>query len=234
MMSTPRTMIALAAFRPLASALVGLLSAGCLLPGAGLSARPIGAGQTAVGAAVSVTAYNYVDNNGSLEQIRLASPMPEVSLRRGVNDDVDIGGRLALGQLAFGAHIRYRFLRRGPVHLAVTPELDIQNLRIMNGIRARMPIVASVEVSDRLALSGALFALGGRYTTPDPEDAGSEFGVFQGPTLALGGGLAVDIRAGRWLLRPGVEVARYALGSADAGFAPFTAVHGIVQVQTAM
>lgn len=213
-------------------AALSLFATGCLLPGAGLSARPIGAGQTAVGAAVSLTAYDYVDNNGSLERVRLASPIPEVSLRRGIGADADIGGRLAIGQLAFGVDVRYRFLHRGAVHLAITPELDIQNLRIMNGIRARIPIVTSVELSDRLAVHAGLFALASRYSTPDPEDAGSEFGVFQGPTLALGGGLAVDIGLGRLLLRPGVELARYASGG--EGFAPFTTVQGTLRVLVAL
>lgn len=215
--------------------LAGWLLSGCLLGGSGLSARPIGQGAAAVGATLSLTGYDYVDNNGSLEQVRLVNPIPELSLRRGISQQLDIGGRLALGQLALAVDARYRFWRRQTVHLAVAPMMSIQNLRVMNGIRLQVPLVVTVELSDRLALNSSIFALGSRYTTLDPDDAGSEFGVFQGGQLALGGGLSADIQASsRLLVRPGIEVTRYSLGSDEQGFAPFTTVHVFVHVRLAL
>lgn len=206
------------------------LGAGCLLAGGEHSARPVAAGKMAVGATVSLAAYDYVDNNGSLNRVRLVNPVPELSLRRGVGDDLDIGGRLALGQLAVGADLRYRFVRRDALHIAVAPTVAIQNLRVMSGGLARVPIVATVEASERLAVNGSLFVLASRYTTPDPNEAGSDFGVFQGTQVAAGGALSVDIDAGRIRLRPGIELTRYLIGSEDAGFEPFTAVNGFVHL----
>ena len=209
-------------------AALATLGSGCLLAGGGHSARPIAEGQSVLGATISLTAYDYVNDNGSLEQVRLVSPVPEVSLRRGVGENVDVGGFLAVGQLAVGADVKVRFLHRGAVHLAVAPALAIQSLQVMSGARARVPLVASVELSDRLTVNGALSVLGSLYTTLDPNDAGSDLGVFQGAQVAVAGALGIDIAAGRLQIRPGLELTRTLVGSRDAGFEPFTAVNGFV------
>jgi len=123
---------------------------GCSTMGTLQGARPVEPGKNLFQASVSL------QNNSNPLSTALDMPLPQLQLgyRRGLAPDVDLGARIYL--LGLFADVRYRFLQRGPLHLALDPGLGLFALPIpgnaIGNVDFDLPLLAEIELNPHLSL----------------------------------------------------------------------------------
>src|SRR6185436_17663229 len=107
------------------------------------SAKTLGKGESQVGLTFSATRYDEVktnsDNTTTTESIVLPELLPEITYHIGMTDDVEVGGRVALGALGLEGDVKYRFFKSDKLHLAIAPAVSYQAFIILQGVGFRLP-----------------------------------------------------------------------------------------------
>ncbi len=180
--------------------LAAALSSGCITSGNYHSAKVLEPGESSFGVTASVFSVGTPDGG----RIALPNLIPEITYHVGVADNLEIGGRVALGSLALGLDAKYRFYQSDSLHLAVAPGLDYQAAFVVQGITAKLPVVATFDLSPNFGVNIAPIGTFTRYSETD-----ADFGDLGGSLFGIGGALSFDIRGETFVLRPGVEYTRY-------------------------
>ncbi len=178
-----------------------LVLAGCPATGVYRSADPVPRGQWRVGGAASVGAYR-----DDPQQTRIPTGTVELSVRRGVTDDLDLGARLYTAGIDASATWRFSHRRWS---WAVAP--SIGGLRSNDsGVSPRAvhlfgqtAVIASRPLSPRWTLSLGPTLGAGLYW---PETGGHATGLW------LGGFVNAGARLGRWLIAPELGLLRVVSG----------------------
>jgi len=136
--------------------------------------------------------------------VAVPSIIPELSYHLGVSDDFELGGRLAIASLTAEIDGRYRFVRRGPLHVAVGPSIAYTNLFVLSITQFNLPIALTYEFSSRVAVTVA--ARAGYWMTKATEGEWEK--IFKGNGLALGGAVGLEIRGRTFYLRPYFDYTR--------------------------
>jgi hypothetical protein len=176
------------------------------------SAKPLGKGVGQFGLTFSTTRYEKVTTDSDTGQttrdsVVLPNLIPEITYHLGVNDDVDVGGRVALGSLGLEADVKYRFLRSDKLHLAVAPALGYLAFVVVQGVSGRLPGILTYELGDNLDLNLAAFVATTKFSTTGSDS--SDFNVFSGTLLSSGGAVGFDLHGETFNIRPTVEFTRY-------------------------
>lgn len=208
---------------------LGGAATGCLLAGNYHSARTLAKGESATGVTFSATTYEYVDDNGAVARAQLPSVFPELTHHVGITDNFEVGGRVGMGQLALEVDAKVRILQANGLHLAVAPSVGAQSLIVINGTMVRLPLIATIELSDNFAITGALFGSTTYYTTIAADDD-EIFGPLGGSLVATGSAVSLEISGGSFVIRPGVEFTRYLASFNDEQFDPFTSINAMVHI----
>jgi hypothetical protein len=204
------------------------LCGGCLLAGNYHSARTLGKGESHFGLNFATITYESRDQSGDVDSITLPSLIPELTYHVGLSDDLEVGGRVGLAQLALEGDIKYRLLQSDQLHIAIAPAISVQSLIITTGTSAVLPGIATIELSDNVAITGSLFGRVTRYSSVDIDDSDEDLSVFSGSLFGTGASFGVEFRGEQFLFRPGFEYTRYALDFGDeddfSGFNTFSLV----------
>ena len=80
-------------------ALVGLsfVALGCLPAGNYHSARTLGKGESSVGTTFSMQTWEFTDSSGDTTRITIPNLMPEITYHIGIQENLELGGRVMLG-----------------------------------------------------------------------------------------------------------------------------------------
>jgi hypothetical protein len=185
---------------------------GCLMAGNYQSAKPLGKGIGQFGLTFSTTRYEHDTTDTSTgqttrEAIVLPNLIPEVTYHLGINDDVDVGGRVALGSLGLEADVKFRVLHSDKLHLAIAPALGYLAFVVVEGVSARLPGILTYELADNIDLNLAAFVSTTKYSTTS--GGSSDFDMFSGTLLSSGGAVGFDLHGETFTIRPSVEFTRY-------------------------
>ncbi len=164
-----------------------VLLAGCPATAVHRSADPVAPGQWRVGGALGVGTLRDTE-----QETRLPYPVVELSARRGVAEDLDVGARVGLSGLDVNA--TWRVARRGRWSYALAPSLGGLRAR-ESGLSPRAlhlfghaALIASRPVSARWTLSFGPTAGGGLYWPETGGHAdGGWLGAFVNGGVRLGG-----------------------------------------------
>lgn len=184
---------------------LSLISTGCLLSGNYHSAKPIGKGESAFGMNFSATSYEVDDS-----RIAVPNLIPELTYHIGMSDDLEVGGRVAIGALAIEGDAKFRFYKSDNLHLAIAPALAYQSLLVIEGLTLRMPVIATVDVAPNFGFTVAGFGSTTRYSEVNADDSDSDFGPFSGSWVSTGVALGVELRGETFEIRPSLEFTRFA------------------------
>lgn len=194
------------------------------MSGSHRSARLVQPGKVAFGATVSTTSYAFDDQNGGVEHVSSYNLIPELSFHVGANDKFEFGGRVGVAQLALEADVKIRFVRTSGLHVAAALALGIQRRPEISGVIARLPVIATYELSEYIAVVGSAFTNVSQYNLADGvlDRRGYEMQVFSGGWLAFGASAGVEFTTGRFTVQPGFELTRYGGRLSGEARNPFT------------
>lgn len=185
--------------------IVCFFAEGCLMAGNYHSAHTLAPGESSMGTTFSFTTYEYQGDSFSFPNL-----IPELTYHIGMTDDLELGGRVALGSLALEADAKYRFLKSDRLHIAGAPALAYQALGSVSGTTLRLPGIVTYEVSDRLAINLALFGSTSYYNSTD-----DDYSAFDGTLGAVGFSAGVELRGETLALLPSVEWTDYVIDFDD-------------------
>jgi hypothetical protein len=206
------------------SALVSMTS-GCLMAGNYHSAKTLEKGTGQMGLTFSSTRYQKTDNDGTTDYAAIPNVIPEITYHVGVSENVEVGGRAALGSLGGDLDVKYRFLRNDKLHLAVAPALSYQSAVLVEAIGFRLPVIATYELADSVDFNAAAF-----LTQTNFRSASSEFKSFDGNLTSTGAAIGLDIHGETLHIRPAVEFTQYVADLNGEQFDPFNTVNILVHV----
>lgn len=162
---------------------LALLGPGCASYSTRLSPRPIPKGETELG----LSADLWLSERKT--QGRAILPVAEMSLRYGLSDRVDIGGKINL--LGGELNAKVALLRNDVVAIAVAPGAGLQlsavnsdNLNDLLIGTFHLPVLAGVRLGD-----SAEVIVGGKLLLHVPAGTGNDGGVNPGDLIFLPGGV---------------------------------------------
>jgi len=225
------------------AALLAALAAaasGCLMAGNYHSAKTLEKGTSQVGLTFSVTNYEFTrqlrDNEGQptgqteVESVSLPNVIPELSYHIGMSDNVEVGGRVAVGSLGLEGDVKFRFLQADKLHLAIAPAIGYQAFLVVQGGSLKLPGILTYELADNFDVTAAVFGSTTKYSSVD-DDSSGDFGVFNGTLAATGVAFGVDLHTETFNIRPAVEFTRYVADFDDGDdFDAFNTVNVLVHI----
>lgn len=209
--------------------LVPLLAlSACPMAGNYHSARTLEKGTSAVGMTFSITQYETdVDNDGMTEKFAWPNFIPELTYHVGITDDVEVGGRVALGSMGMEADVKWRFYHNDKLHVAIAPAIGYQAFVFLQGGLLRLPGVLTYDLNEHFALNLAVFGSSTHFSsTNDVEGAAA----FDGTLVATGAAFGVEIRGETLMIRPALEFTRFVADFDGETFEPFNTVNILVHI----
>jgi hypothetical protein len=192
------------------------LACGCAMTGAYQSARILEKGTSSLALGFAVHRIS-VDST----HVFLPAVLPEVSYHLGVARNWEVGGRISPGTLAIQGDCKYRYLHSEKLHLAVAPSVAYQGLFFMSGVTAGLPLIATLDLTDRQSVNLTLFGSYAHLSSSD-EDLNDELKKVGGDAGTWGVALGPEIRGEAFFMRPMIEFARsYPLSGTGDRWVPF-------------
>jgi hypothetical protein len=205
------------------------MSSGCLMAGNYHSAKTLEPGVSSFGTTFSLNAI-YEDTE---QQVAIPNIIPELTYHIGIVDDLEIGGRVALGSLGLEIDAKYRFLEAGGLHLAVAPSVGYMGWVVLQGISTRLPIIATYEITDWFGVSAALYAGYSHYSVAN-DDLDHAINNFSGDMITYGVAIGPELSGETFFIRPAVEFTRYQVmieaEGEDTGWNPFNNLAVMVHI----
>ncbi len=197
----------------LAAALLACLGLpGCLASGVYRTARTLEKGEGdmnltfsafQIGGAETTTTVNGTKTTTKEPSITIPNVIPEFAYHIGVTDDLEVGGRAALGSVLLEIDAKYRFLRSGDLHMALAPALGFRALGPIEGISATLPVIATYDLNDTLALNLAPYVGYSSLNSTDKDLSG-----ISGNFLSVGGSAGVQLRGRTFHFMPSVDISQ--------------------------
>lgn len=196
---------------------VALLGTGCLTSGLYRTAHvvPEGEGDFAIGMSVVRATVDEPQAAGGDTTFTYPNLVPELSYHYGVAQDVEFGGRIALGVGMVELDTKWRFARSGPTHLAVQPAVGYRSLGFVEGFHGTLPLIVTQDLKPGVAFNASVF---GTYTHfSSTEDFDAEDLDFTGNTLNVGGAIGIELTTpSGFHFMPAIEVQRSVHREGDA------------------
>lgn len=136
------------------------------------------------------------------------NPVPDILYSHGLLDDLELGGRLSLGSglIELNGKLRYIEAADSKLHAALAPALGYRVLGLVNGPVATLPALFTYDLSPQLSLTGGALVSFASYRLAS--GLGGDDADVSGDTLYAGGGVGLQLRAGRFHALPAVEAQR--------------------------
>jgi hypothetical protein len=212
--------------------LVLLLGAsGCFMAGNYHTAKTLDKGLSQFGMTFSATQYHFqtTDSSGNTSTTSVAIPelLPELTYHIGVSDNVEAGGRVALGAFGGEFDVKYRFFKNEKLHLAIAPAAGYQAFILVEGGTLRLPVIMTYELSDQLDFTVAGY---GAVTHFKDVNSSADYAVFDGTLTSTGAAINLDLHGETMSIRPGIELTRFVWSSNNSSFDAFNVVNYMVHI----
>jgi hypothetical protein len=202
---------------------LGMLLNGCLMAGNYQSARTLEPRESSFGMTFSLDHLS--DSEGDLT---VPNVIPEFAYHVGVARNWEVGGRIALGSLGIEMDTKYRFLRKGDLHLAVAPAAAYHAFFVVSGFTVRLPVIISYDFTDIVGFNAAV--LGGYSFTNANRDEDEDLSQYMNCRVwYYGASLGPELRGSVFFARPAVEFIRYQSNlESNNGWKPFNSINFLV------
>ena len=192
-----------------------LLLTGCPPAGIYRTARTLEPGEGDIAITFSATRFSNPEVSGTNSETGesesvsddgvaavIPNVIPEVSYHVGIAQDMEFGGRIAVGSLYGELDFKYRFLHTNGFHMAVQPAIGYQAAVFVGGLTASLPVLMTYELSNSVAISAGPYA---QYTSWDTVDGADTGGVgLGGDNISVGGTLGLEISGDTFHIMPGM------------------------------
>lgn len=170
---------------------VALLGTGCLTSGLYRTAHvvPEGEGDFAIGMSIVRATVDEPQSAGDAT-FTYPNVVPELSYHYGVAEDVEFGGRIALGVGMIELDTKYRFARSGSTHVAVQPAVGYRSLGFIEGFHGTLPLIVTQDLKPGVAFNASVFGTYTHFSATGDFDA--EDLDFRGDTLNVGGAVGIE------------------------------------------
>jgi hypothetical protein len=199
-----------------------LLLTGCLTTGMYRTAHvlPQGEGDFAINfSVVRATLDDPRESAPGTTTFTYPNVLPELSYHYGISENVEVGGRFALGAGMIELDTKYRLLRSRPLHLAVQPAVGYRSLGFIEGFHGALPIILTHDLTPSISLNTSLFGSYTRFATTDSVDTDDL--DLSGDSVNLGGGVGIQFRTpAGFHFMPALEIQRSVHRGGDARDAP--------------
>jgi hypothetical protein len=183
---------------------MAVMFSGCLMAGNYHSAKTLEPGVSSFGTTFSLNAI-YEDTD---QQVAIPNIIPELTYHIGIIDNLELGGRIALGSLGIEIDAKYRFLEAGGLHLAVAPSIGYMGWVVLQGISTRLPFIVTYEITNWFGVTAALFAGYSHYSVAN-DDLDDAVNNFAGDMITYGVAIGPELSGETFFIRPSVEFTRY-------------------------
>ncbi|MGA2505885.1 MAG: hypothetical protein ABSF80_00215 [Chitinispirillaceae bacterium] len=183
------------------TAAICVATMGCMMAGTYHSAKTLDPGTSSVGLTFGVNQFS--TSSGS---ITVPDLLPELTFHTGVAENMEVGGRIALGALGIEGDFKYRFLKTDKLHLAMDPSIGYQGFIVMKGVTFGLPIISTVDLTPHFGLNASLFGRYAHYSASD-STLGDAISNIIGDAFMVGGAFGPDIRGESFFIRPMIEYA---------------------------
>jgi hypothetical protein len=181
-----------------------IATTGCMMTGSYHSARILEPGTSNFGLTFGVNEFQ-VDSTS----VFFPNLIPELTFHTGIAENMEVGGRVALGSLGIEGDFKYRFLHKGSLHLAMVPAIGYQGLLIMKGVTFSLPMVATVELAKRFSITAAGFGRYAHYSSSSGDKSvDSALTAIVGDAIMYGGSFGPEVSGETFFFRPTIEFAR--------------------------
>jgi hypothetical protein len=186
------------------SAVLCIATTGCMMTGSYHSARTLEPGTSNFGLTFGIDEFQ-VDSTS----VFYPNLIPELTFHSGIAENMEVGGRVALGSLGIEGDFKYRFLHKGSLHLAMVPAIGYQGLLIMKGMTFSLPMVATVELQKHFSITAAGFGRYAHYSSSSGDNSiDSALAAIVGDAVIYGGSFGPEISGETFFFRPTIEFAR--------------------------
>jgi hypothetical protein len=147
----------------------------------------------------------------------LPNIIPDILIRYGVADDVEVGVKLFTVGVA--ADVKWRFVHTDNLSLAIAPTFQhARPFLVLEENTGALPLMASVRLNKTFSVYGAAKVFISQWSLPVSGDAGDEADEVLSDlqTGGFGGTLGVTIDFKRVWVRPEFNIVQYTLGLSDS------------------
>ena len=190
-----------------------VVTMGCVMTGSYQSAKTLDSGTSSFGMTFGVNEIQFGGVKASLPNV-----IPELTFHTGVAENMEVGGRIGLMALGIEGDFKYRFLKTGGLHMALAPAVGYQGMVFMKGLNCGLPLIATLDLSKRFALTMAAFGRYAHWGASDTSSIDVALSKIFGDAVMAGAAIGPDIHGETFFIRPMVEYARvFPSGSAQWG-----------------
>ncbi|MBN2724420.1 MAG: hypothetical protein JXR95_10150 [Deltaproteobacteria bacterium] len=194
--------------------LVGAFSlTGCPSAGIYRTAKTLEKGESDFGMTFSFVNVetHYKDENGQDDSWKLSVPniFPELNYHIGIGNNMEVGGRVAVGSLMGEIDLKYRFYNSGPLHLAVQPAIGYRSAILAVGTHVTFPVIMTYELSDMVSFNVFAYSSYMNIKPADDDiDSSSEDNIWNIEGVTMGGGAGIKITGETFYIMPTVDFSR--------------------------
>ena len=182
-----------------------LLLSACLPVSNYHSARTLAEGESNFGTTFSSTSYQSADGDSG-DAVTMPGLIPELTYHIGITDDVEFGGRVALGFLYGELDLKYRFYKSPDLHLAVAPAIG-QVAAFGTITSMRLPLIGTYEFNDQFSVIGSVSGSSWVVSSvPDDDDLAGPFDAGENFFTMVGGSIGFEVTGSTAYIRPSFEM----------------------------
>ena len=195
------------------SALLFSFMTGCFAVGTYRTAQTLGEGESDFGMSVSASKIQTSDTTTKDSvtgetikhkgtNVSFINLIPEMNYHIGVTDDLELGGRIALGSMFMELDAKYRFFQSDKLHLALQPSIGYFTFIVADGPKLTLPLIATYDISKKL--SANVFGYGS-YSNISAIDNDID---IAGESISAGGGLGLLVKSDTFYFMPNIDISK--------------------------
>ncbi|MDA3863634.1 MAG: hypothetical protein PF689_07155 [Deltaproteobacteria bacterium] len=166
-------------------------------------------------------------NDHDTQSITIPNFIPELHYHIGVGNNMEIGGRVALGSMMAEFDFKYKFFesREKTTHIAVNPAVGYRSFIFIEGPHLTLPIIASYDLTSSLSITGFAYANYYNFQSPDGEitaedyedsdDNGANSAYFIINGVTTGAGVGIKYAGETFYIMPSVDFFTTAVNFSD-------------------
>ncbi|MBU1240364.1 hypothetical protein KKF84_05125 [Myxococcota bacterium] len=196
------------------------LLTGCPATGVYRTAHTLGAGESDVALTFSGFRIEKVNNETNSDPITIPNLIPELSYHIGLGNNMEVGGRVALGSMLFEMDFKYKFFESidKKLHMAIAPAIGYRTFLLIEGVNVNLPLILTYDLSRNFSINLFLYSSYIKFDTAMADDEADDFsdsGGFTANSVTVGGGIGFKYTGETFYFMPSVDFSRTALNFGD-------------------
>ncbi len=196
------------------------LLTGCPATGVYRTAHTLGAGESDVSLTFSGFRITKVNNDETSDPITIPNLIPELAYHIGLGNNMEVGGRVALGSMLFELDFKYKFFESidKKLHMAIAPALGYRTFLLIEGVNVNLPVIMTYDLSSNFSINLFLYSsyINFKSAMDDSEsDDFSDNGGFMANSLTMGGGVGFKYTGETFYFMPSVDIGRTVMSFGD-------------------